>query len=390
MSGGSRSSNLNSFDKLPNELVARIFTIGTEYDPNRRRKRRFESLSNITSHRLPYTFISLVGSVCRRFHSLTRFKKSTAHFYCISAFIGQRRRATSTIFDVVQFHWALKASEGCDIVLRLGLSRLLSLTNHEEVTMRLLLHALRCLTPYKRQVASIELQSYDYSLPLLAWIIRWLGSDNSFQRLQVLTLEFSGNCSETSSIDTSLFEHFGFPSARTDVVFHFPSIVHLIIDIPTKFSSGMKLPILSQTSCLHSLRLHPELLQSSRPFYNWSAIAAIIIATPTLRCLEFVLQGSELQNAESPPNLCVETETLLEELVAVLDSQSLVILFRTFRFPHLKTAAISIPDLDFPKKHHPQHCSYQTSFDFHPLNPSCSPISPQTLAHSCSHVYSRI
>ncbi len=110
----------NLFDRLPDELISRIFTIGIEYHATR----DLDGLEDSTIpffRRCPYSFIRHVSAICRRFYSITRLS-SNAHFYCISAAIAQET-FSSVHLDVAPFHHALKVSNGCDIQLRIKLLR---------------------------------------------------------------------------------------------------------------------------------------------------------------------------------------------------------------------------------------------------------------------------
>ncbi len=324
------SNNTSPFDKLPNELISRIFTIGTEHDIAEHKE--WSDVRDLKP--LPHLFISLVGSVCERFHDITCFNKSNAHFYCISAGITQATPAAR--FSVSQFHWALKVSSGCDIFLNLELGRWWVGPGQleEDAHRRFILHAFRSLSPYKRQLASVYIHLYDHPSPFSLWILRWFGSDSSFQRLQRVSLRFEGESSETPSVDTSLFDDYRF-SSTTEVIFDLPSLDHLTLQLPS--SSPFRMSILPHTSRLHSLKLYPNAVYSS-PFYDWPAIAAILIGQPTLRSVEFAVQ-----NAASLPYEVHTTMTFcLEELSVVLDLQSLHTIFHTFLFPHLRKAQIFI------------------------------------------------
>ncbi len=373
----------NPFDKLPDELISRIFTIGTEYSLSENEDARHDAGTNLTLKRRPYKSIGLVSSVCRRFHSITRLK-SNAHFFYIKATISQGGGGTQRV-NVAPFHWALKTSEGCDIVLDIELwgSWDTATSNQEqELYTRLTLHALRSLIPYKRQLISIDMYIFDRSLPLLLWIMRWLGTLDSFRRLQHLSLHFSGESAETSSIDTFLFDDYSSPIV-TDVIFDFPSLARLAIVVPNP--PPCRVPILSRPFCLRTLSLYPKSdCHSFRLFYDWASIASIIMTCPTLRHLDFALWNAEPLQIVSPTAECY-----LEELAILLDSQSLVTVFQTFLFPHLKTAQLFIPGISLPMIT-PHNCRATSRFAFHPSNISNSRIYPPNRPCSCNHLCFRI
>ncbi len=241
----------NLFDRLPDEIVSRILTIGCELllasGP------RYESspyaLAGGREPYLiprPYPFIAKAISVCKRFHSIVTQNKSNSHLYHVvaspsSGRYDQNPRGLPDIsFYIAMFHRTLELSRGCDIHLLLNLNDFIENDQHKYVGRRLMLHALKSAAPFMDQVISINVNAWETPTPMVEWVMQWLRTRLSFRRLQVFYFSASSDPPK-GEFDTFLYDD-GSADKVSNAYYRFPSLARVEQHFLPDVGSGLLLP----------------------------------------------------------------------------------------------------------------------------------------------------
>ncbi len=324
------------FDRLPEEVISRIFTIGAEIEDGRNRHAIGSLGMNPLVEPKPYGFIAKIRSVCRRFHQIT-LMKSNAHFYYIIATTtrpredGENFSSSEVHLDLAQFQRALKASKGCDIHIDIMCQR--------QQETRIALHALQDALPYKRQLASIKILDTYPSPSVLSWIFRWLGSKGTYRRLYHLAIHSHEyrfpHWNRIAPINTDSYED-GI-SPLDDLDFQFPSLELLELG-PLPVGC---MPPLSHMTNLRIVVLLPDSFNQNHIYYEWPAVANMLVTCSTLWMLQVLLRNIEpLRDSDSQSTMV----SRLTHLVVIADPRSHIILFQSISFAYLVEAEVSIFD----------------------------------------------
>lgn len=159
------SQSHNLFDKLPDEIVSRIFTLGCDSDIN---ELYFEGSHAI--ERQPYPFTRSVSLICTRFRYITEVRSNSHLFYVHASLSDNDGKDFSTI--IVNFCRALEISDRCDIHLTINLFFYFNRTT--ETLWRLVLHAMERVVRYSSQLVAIRIASYWVPpVNVVWWILRW-------------------------------------------------------------------------------------------------------------------------------------------------------------------------------------------------------------------------
>ncbi len=156
-----KSANL--FDRLPDELLIRIFTIGCHIDMdaialNHHLMRGYE-------RRRRYRSITRNALVCKRFHAITKMRSNTHFYLMIPRLLSGRGSRLDFAVEMTQLLVDLRSSEGCDIHL--------DLLTDSELSTKLAIYVLKLSGTYKHQLISVFIYSIYITDSALQWIVQW-------------------------------------------------------------------------------------------------------------------------------------------------------------------------------------------------------------------------
>ncbi len=319
------------FDRLPDEVISLIFTIGCET----RVGRGVGSVFLHTYRRTLYEFAELVGLTCRRFYVITR-AESNSHFYYMAVDLGTMTvdlaKTISTLYE------SLRSSKGCDIHLYVRIFD----DQYGAVNTRLLLHTFNRVKRYARQLASISVRASTDNQALIAWFLSWIGTSEPYPRLQSLEVSsdpISGAFDQVETLgDLHLYERFSYDLEMLSEM-RLQSLAYL--ELGGQFGSAPEtlwFPIFCSSKYLETLCLYPQSFDTTGAAYDQSVISYILTSCRTLKNLEVPLRNYIVATESTPtPN-----SSNLTRLQIITDTTSLHTLFTICLFPRLREGSIFV------------------------------------------------
>ncbi len=326
----------NLFDRLPDETITRIFTLGRE---DLRSILGRTSVLLTSPRRLPYSFTTCVRTLCRRFRSIT-LDRGNAHLFYVTAHIWFHPSEDLSVLTT-NFYRTLDISDGCEIHLFIFLD---ASFGNSQMAWRLTLHAMEAVRKYSSQLVDIYIDSpATQPASVTWWVWRWLEGLCISQRLALIRMKLEA-CAQDD--DGSQFENAELHSYCHDV-----STSALQLSVPSLLEiefSGLPItctPVIINTHCLNTVILPPNpSSSSSQPDHNWPIVKGLLAGCPTLCRLEITLSSGRPSDSSIIESASYVTSHLSEMLV-ILDPPILSALFRMFSFPSLlKATVIVVPE----------------------------------------------
>jgi hypothetical protein len=355
-SGPLRSSK-SPFDKLPVEILSRIFTIGSDdsaidvFDPSR------------DGVRLPTLFTATLLTICRRWRQVAQLR-SNSHLWQITASISCSTVHLQDLGDirygtVPVFKENLTKSLGCDIYATLDTSAADFMGQHRLLRTHAFLVALRMLNAYKNQLALICFYGFDDMLELFVAVLTLLRGSSRLHTLD-LSADWLGPADSVNFFDDTLRD------APTRELFnlYFPDFPSIVAPQPTPFPHLSTLSYrvntdsrddLKRTQMVFSLlsyhlvRLEINVEPHTVP---WSNLMDMFTCCPLLEQLTLrtgVLSGQPI--ATSPSNVTVAKN--MRAVTLRLHASGLFNIFRSVRFPMLQNLDMTVLEdtADIPDTH---------------------------------------
>jgi hypothetical protein len=163
---------MSIFDKVPDEIISRIITIGcdvaawSEVQPNTLQK---------SKKPIPYPFAVNSRAVCQRWHAIVH-TRSNAHMWCILADLAHpdTHDERSTL---ARFQSRLSSSSGCDIYVNYQTVAMEEHTiSSDSFEIRTLVLVMKLIKPYRMHVAALRFQlRSNMTRIIVAQLVRDLG-----------------------------------------------------------------------------------------------------------------------------------------------------------------------------------------------------------------------
>jgi hypothetical protein len=153
MAGG-RPPSYAPFERVPDEIISRIFTLGAEGPPS--------AYWPMTNHRGPAAFTGLVSLVNHRWYAITRARSNAHLWHSVAIFrcVPDEDEGYDPVDSLKYFAHTLSKSAGADLHIHVSLEAG-AVTFVEDVDwgvgFHFLLVALRLLQPYSHQLADLVL-----------------------------------------------------------------------------------------------------------------------------------------------------------------------------------------------------------------------------------------